>query len=303
MTQSKLDSLNDRYRILNHVLFESGPGGLPIIRVSNPHALATISLHGGHVLSYQPVGHDDVLWISRESKYQHAKAIRGGVPICWPWFADHPTDPSKPAHGLVRTATWQVSNSQILDNDQTLIQLMINSNEDTLAIWPHPFELTLTITVGSYLNIDLSGKNTGISDTVCGGALHSYFRVGDIRDISIHGLDQTTYIDKGDGFKHKTQCGPLVINGFTDSVYLDTTAECVIEDPTIGRRIHVAKTNSSTTVVWNPWADKAASMLDFADDEYPKMVCVETANADDDVVTISPGQEHHMGASIRVEHM
>ena len=296
-----IESLNEQFAVPDHARFEAGPGGLPIVVITNKHATATVSLHGGHVLSYQPTGHEDVLWVSRQSKFESGKAIRGGIPICWPWFADHPTDPSKPAHGIVRTAMWKILATNVIEDDQTQVRMGISDTPKTREVWPHPFDLTVTVTVGPQLQVDLAGVNKGDKNIVCGGALHAYFNVSSASEIAILGLDGCTYINKVDAFKQKTQQGPVKITALTDSVYLNTADDCIIEDPGKTRRIRVAKSGSRSTVVWNPWSEKATGMADFGDDEFRSMVCVEAANAADDVATVAPGQAHRMGTQIGVE--
>jgi len=241
------------------------------------------------------------LWVSRQAIYTPGKAIRGGIPICWPWFADHPTDSGQPAHGLVRNRMWEVLDTAVVEGGQTQIRLGVSDNSQTREIWPHSFRLTVTVTIGSQLKVDLVGVNTGDKTMVCGGALHAYFSVAAIDQVVIHGLDRCTYIDKVDALKRKQQEGPVKITGLTDSVYLDTTDDCVIEDQSKSRRIRIAKSNSRSTVIWNPWSDKAAGMSDFGDQEYLTMVCVETANAANDVISVGPGQTHHMGTRISIE--
>jgi len=301
MSGSDPKSLNDRFALADQLRFTPGPGGLPIAAITNRHGSASVCIHGGHVTSYKPIGHDEVLWVSSLSKYQPGKAIRGGIPICWPWFADHPTQPEKPAHGVVRAMMWEVLDTRVVKEDQTQILLGISDNEQTREIWPHPFHLTVAVTLGPRLSVELVGIHRGDKEAVYGGALHSYFSIGSISDTVVRGLEGCTYIDKTDSFKHKTQQGVVRVTGEADWVFLDTTADCLIEDPLKKRCIRIAKSDSRSTVIWNPWSDKAAGMADFGNDEFRAMVCVEAANAGNDVVTLAPGQTHRMGTQISVE--
>jgi len=293
-----LQSLNETFAITNQLDFTSGPGGLTLAEVRNRHAAATISLHGAQVLAFQPHGRRPVLWRSQKSQYQPGKAIRGGVPICWPWFGAHPTDPSKPAHGFVRTALWSVLATAALADGATQIRLRLNDGEATYDLWPHAFDVRAVINVGAQLRVELIVRNPGDAPFTCGGALHSYFGVSDSSAIAIQGLDGCEYLDKVDAFQRKRQQGPVVIDAETDRVYLDTTATCAIDDPGMRRRITIAKAGSHTTVIWNPWAEKAAQIADFSAEEYRNMVCVETANANTDSVTVAPGGEHRLVAII-----
>ncbi|MBX2996922.1 MAG: D-hexose-6-phosphate mutarotase [Caldilineaceae bacterium] len=296
-----LQRLNQRFALADALSFVAGPGDLPTARIHNRHARAEICLLGAHILSFQPHGEEPVLWMSRESNFAVGKAIRGGIPVCWPWFAGHPTDSSKPSHGFVRTALWSVTDTRNLANGETQIELGIESNEETLALWPHRFELRLRATVGTTLTVELISHNPGEEAFTYTGALHSYFTVGDSTEIAIHGLADGDYLDKTESFARKTQRGPIQISGPTDRIYLDTDTECVIDDPGLGRRIHIGKSNSHTTVVWNPWSSGAARLPDFGDDEYRGMVCVETARAAEDVATVPAGGEDRLTARIWIE--
>jgi len=178
------------------------------------------------------------------------------------------------------------------------LRLGLTESEATYAIWPHAFDLELIATVGPELNVELISRNTGEAPLVVGGALHSYFRVGDVSRVAIHGLEGRSYIDKVDGGQQKAQDGPITIGMETDRIYLDTTAECVIDDPALGRRIRVAKAGSRTTVVWNPWIEKARLMPDCGEEEYLNFVCVETTNALEDVFDLAPGAEHRLRQTI-----
>lgn len=296
-----LQTLNQRFGLADQLTFVAGPGDLPTARIHNRHARAEICLLGAHVLSFQPHGEEPVLWLSGESNFAVGKPIRGGIPVCWPWFAAHPTDSSKPSHGFVRTALWSVAATRSLEDGATQVELGIDSNDETLALWPYRFELRLTVTVGTTLTVELISRNPGEAAFRYTGALHSYFTVSDAAGIAIHGLADGDFLDKTEGFARKTQRGPIQISGPTDRVYLDTDAECVIDDPGLGRRIHIGKSNSHTTVVWNPWSSGAIRLPDFGDDEYRGMVCVETARAAEDVATVPAGGEDQLTARIWVE--
>jgi len=298
-----LQSLNETFAITQQVAFKAGPGGLTIAEVRNRYATATVSLHGAHVLGFQPHGHSPLLWVSQRSLYQPGKAIRGGIPICWPWFGPHPTDASKPAHGFARTSMWGVLATAALADGATQLRLRLRDSDATDDLWPHSFDLRAVITVGPQLRVELIARNYGDAPYTCGGALHSYFGVSDIGAIAIQGLDGCAYLDKVDGGQRKLQAGPITIDAEVDRVYLNTTETCTIEDPGLHRRISVAKAGSRTTVIWNPWIEKARRLADFGDEEYHGMVCVETANAEGDSVTVAPGGEHQLAAIIGVESL
>ncbi len=295
------DVLNEQFAIAQHITFAATAGGLPVAEIHNSHAAASVAVQGGHVITFQPHVQQPVLWVSSLSAFEPGKTIRGGIPVCWPWFGAHPTDPSKPFHGFVRVAMWQVRGTSVGPADATEIRLGLTESEASRALWPHIFDLEIVVTVGAQLRVELITRNPGDQPFVCGGALHSYYTVGDARRIAIHGLDGGDYLDKVENFKRKSQQGPVTIEGETDRVYLDTDAACVIDDPALNRRLEIAKAGSRTTVVWNPWAEKAGQLADFGDEEYLSMVCVETANADTDVATVAPGGEHRLSAVIGLE--
>jgi glucose-6-phosphate 1-epimerase len=294
MQSDDLSAIADQFAIPDYVAFIAGPEGLPMVELRNQHATALVAVQGGHVARFQPHGAEPVLWVSRLSSYAPGRGIRGGIPVCWPWFAQHPSDPTKPFHGFARTAMWQVRGTSVLEDDSTQLRLALTDSEATYQMWPHAFALELVVTVGPQLNVELISRNTGDTSFVVGGALHSYFRVGDVSRVTIHGLEGHSYIDKVDGGQQKTQTGPITIGMETDRIYLDTTSECVIDDPALGRRIRVSKAGSRTTVVWNPWIEKARLMADCGDEEYLNFVCVETTNAVDDVFEVAPGGDHRL---------
>jgi D-hexose-6-phosphate mutarotase len=260
-------------------------------------------LHGGHVLSFFPRGHEPVLWVSKQSRFETGKAIRGGIPVCWPWFADHPTGGDIPAHGFVRTALWTVTESEALKDGRTRLGLVISDNNDTRTLWPYLFRLEIDVTVGTMLKVELIATNTGKEAFTCGGALHSYFHVSSISNVVIKGLEGCSYIDKVDESRRGVQEGSVTIDGETDRIYLEIDGDCLIEDNGLQRRIGIAKSGSRTTVVWNPWVDKARAMKDFGDQEYHSMVCVETANAAEDLITVAPGEAHRLQSIISVESL
>ena len=303
MNNTALAKLNHKYGIGDQLFFTEGPGGLIVAQVRNSHGEATVALHGGHIMSFQPHDQVPVLWLSSKGQFKTGKAIRGGVPVCWPWFADHPSDPDKPAHGFVRTAIWSVIESEKLADASTRLKLFISESEETIKLWPHRFQLEIDFMVSDVLRIKLISTNTDNKPFKCGGALHSYFNISSISNIMIKGLEGCPYLDKVDQGRRKVQEDSISFNGETDRIYLGTAADCIIEDSGMHRRIRISKNGSRSTVVWNPWIDKAGKMMDFGDDEFKGMVCVETANADTDVITLAPGDTHTLEGIIRVESL
>jgi len=306
MSTDPIQDLNARFAIADHVSFVAGVGGFPLVAVSNAHARATIALQGATVVDFQPhnQGQDTqnpVLWLSRHAVYAPGKAIRGGIPLCWPWFGPHPTDSTKPDHGFARTRPWAALGTSVDEDGATTVRLGLSDDDETRALWPHAFTLELVVTVGPTLRLTLVARNTGPDPFACSSALHSYFKVGDVTAIAIRGLEGCAYVDKVNGGRSKVQQGPVTIDGETDRVYTGTMATCTIDDSGLRRRITVAKEGSRSTVVWNPWRDKARRMADVGDDDYQGMVCVEVANALNDTVTVAPGDEHRLQTTIGAE--
>ena len=293
--------LTQRFAIAGHLSIGIDEHGLVRLDVANEHAEAQVYLHGAHVTRFCPHGAQPVLWMSGKSLFAPGKPIRGGVPICWPWFGPHPSDSSQPAHGFVRSRLWTLEETAALSDGRTRLVLTLRSDDETLQRWPHAFALRYTVTVGTTLELDLRSDNPGTAPFTCAEALHTYLTVGDVRQIGISGLSGTTYVDKMRQAQRFSDQGEVTISAETDRVYLDTTATCTVRDPLLGRRLVIAKDGSQATVVWNPWIAKAKAMPDFGDDEWPGMVCIETVNALDHTLTIPPGGSHHMTARIGTE--
>lgn len=279
-----------------------GQGGLPMINVSNEHADALISVYAGQVLSFTPKGAADVLFVSDKAYYAAGKAIKGGVPICWPWFGADPEGKGRPAHGFMRNRMWAVWGSSENADGSSSVTLGVESSPETLAIWPHAFKLAMEITVGKTLQLALVTHNTGDAAFSITQAMHTYFSVGDIAQTRVTGLEGTQYIDKaaGAGGAIRQQDGAVGIAAEVDRVYLDVPAALAIEDGALNRSIRIVSSGNKTAVVWNPWAKIAAEMADLQDDDYTRFVCVETTNAADDVVEVPAGGEFRLVAEYAV---
>ena len=293
-------ALQTQFAIPGHLDIHPGPNGLPVAEIHNQHARATVCLYGGQVLAFQPHGQAPVLWMSAKSNYEAGKAIRGGIPVCWPWFGAHPSRPELPMHGLARLMYWQVLGTEVAPGGATRLRLVLRSGDCTRTSFAGEFELELVVTVSAELRVELITRNTGSEPFTISAALHSYFTVGDARQIVIHGLEGKEYLTKIGTPGRYPQVGPITITQETDRVYFKTAEEVTIEDPVYRRRIVVAKTGSRSTVVWNPWIEKSAKMPDFGDTEYQGMVCVESCNALDDSITLPAGEVHRLQTHHRV---
>ena len=296
-----LSELNSRFGLPGALVFEDGPGGMTMARIATAQGESLISVSGGNVMTWNPAGEKPVLWLSGFAKFAQGKSIRGGVPVCWPWFGPHATESSFPGHGFGRTAPWNVVATEAKPDGVISITLTLEQSEATRAQWPHASSVSLTVNVGRELGLALATRNLGTEAFVLGEALHTYFTVGDVRQAPVTGLSGCAFVDKVEGGARKVQEGDIVIGSEVDRVYVDTEAECSIEDASMNRRIRIQKTGSRSTVVWNPWIAKAEKMGDFGPDGHLGMVCVETCNAQDNVITLEPGAEHVMTCTYSVE--
>jgi glucose-6-phosphate 1-epimerase len=288
-----------RFEIPDIAQIVEGNGGLPKVRITSPGGEGEMYLHGAHVTSWKPVGREEVLFVSSKSRWEQGRAIRGGVPICFPWFGGKGDDPQAPAHGFVRTKAWQLESIAQVGGGVT-VSMFTESDEGTRKWWPAEFRLSYRVTFGSGLGLELVMTNTGIMPLRFEEALHAYYRVGDLEKARVRGLDAVHYFDKTDSNREKAQNGEIAIVSETDRVYQNTGGPIEIVDPGLRRRVLVSKENSRTSVVWNPWAEKARSLSDLGDGEWRKMICVEVCNTAASAVDLGPGQEHTMKALVGV---
>ncbi len=287
-----IDQLNAQFAIPDHIQFLSGPGEFPIAALQNGYGSAAVSVYGGHVLSYQPTGHEPVIWVSQLANYEAGSAIRGGIPIIFPWFGSHPADTSKPSHGFARRSMWQVTQTAQAASGETSITLVLTDTSATTALWPHQFKLSVTVTLGTRLEVSMRCDNLGDAAITMTNALHTYFAVADSTNITIKGLERIDYLDQLNDMQRKSSALPIQIAAEVDRIYLENSQQVDIVDPGLARTIHIRKQGSQSTVVWNPWIEKSARMGDFGDAEYLEMVCVEAGNVGDAAVTIAPNASH-----------
>ncbi len=278
--------------------FSESHAGFPLVHLTANNAQATLSVYGAQVLSYRPTGQDDVLWLSDEARFLAGKSIRGGIPICWPWFGPHPTDSDKPAHGFVRNRSWQLE-ALARDNNVTRVRLTLDAFDP--ALFPQALSACLEICVGDQLSVSLTTINNSAQNATISSALHSYFAVSDISDIAITGLEDKPFRDAVNHDQACVQRGPIRFNGELDRVYQNVDQPICIHDPGLDRVIHILGRGSNSAVVWNPWIEKSERLGDMGEDGYRSMVCVETANADEDRRILKPGTQHCLEAVIQVQ--
>jgi len=298
--------LNERFALAGSLSFIEATdylgNGLAIARIQNSHASADIAIQGAQILTYEPENEAPVIWLSPQAKFISGKAIRGGVPVCWPWFGNHETESSFPAHGFARNLEWSVLGSDALEDGSTRVVFELQSNDIAKMQWPYEYHLRYIVTIGATLSVELVTKNIGSSSFTISEALHTYLVIGDIEKTVVKGLANAEYIDKVDGFKRKTQNGDIKVGSEVDRVYLNTAEDCVIEDGKLNRRIRIRKAGSQSTVVWNPWAEKTVQMGDLGTEGYRGFVCVESANAADNALSLTPGESHTLRVTYSVEH-
>lgn len=295
-----ISELNSRFGIPNHINIDAGFGGLPRINITTALAEAQVYLHGAHVTHYARPGQAQLLFMSEKSLFAAEKPIRGGIPICFPWFGDHPTDQAMPAHGFARVQPWTLTSAEIISNTTAHLVLELESDEQTRKLWPYDFVARYTIMIDTQLKLALHVRNTGDKPLRFEEALHTYLSVDDIRHTTVSGLAGAHYVDKTRNWQRLEQTAPAIaFTEETDRIYQDNSATCVATDSSTGRTIEVDKDNSVSTIVWNPWMAKAKAMADFGDEEWTKMLCVETANVKERAIDLPPGTSHTMSARIK----
>lgn len=272
--------------------------GFPYIEINNAMAEAKIALQGAHVFAYKARNRPALLWLSTKSHFTQGKAIRGGIPLCFPWFGKNTEDETLPQHGFARTALWELAEVEALDDGSTCVRLRLCESRESLAQWNYRFELTLEVHVAESLSVQLQIKNRDTKAFEIGTALHTYLRVSDIEDVKIEGLEGSSYYD---ALTKRTQVqeGNVKIKEEVDRVY-QTKGENIIVRAGV-QSINIKSEGSSSVVIWNPWKEKSVSMQDMSDTGYKSMVCVETSNALADRQTLAPGETHNIGALYREE--
>lgn len=309
MNITTIEELNKNFSIKegkHYLSFKAGLGDIPLIEIQNAQANATISLQGAHVLSWKPGNGDEVIWLSDDATFATGKSVRGGIPICWPWFGAHESIDTYPAHGFARTVLWQVSETKMLSADETEITFRLVTNEVEAShfkqsiqqMWPLNTIAEYRVTISETLTLQLTTFNQSDETMTIGQALHTYFKVHDVSKTRLEGLENKTYLDKTDNFKTKVQSGAVTVSAEVDRVYLDTADDVIIDDEK--RKIKIKKQGSLSTVVWNPWQEVANKMGDLGKDGYREMLCVETANAAEDVVNIKAGKSHTLSVTYEV---
>lgn len=282
-------------------------GELQCWRIRHTDAELLISQQGAQVLSYRRGEQPPLIWLSEDATYQRGQSVRGGVPVCWPWFGDLGRNPpavqallaepsGAPFHGGVRTLDWQLL---ALEPDAAGVSLQFACPPPASAAnWPAALELQLSIRLDQRLRISLTSHNAGDTPLCISQALHSYFAVSDIQQVEVEGLDDCRYIETLEDWQPRQQQGSLRFSGETDRIYQELPARLSIRDPGWQRRVCLESHGSRSAVLWNPWIDKAARLSSFAADAWQRMLCIETANVWDDCRQLAPGASHSLGLTL-----
>ena len=269
--------------------------GFEYVEIINASACAKIALQGAHLFHYGRVAEAPLLWLSNKSFFEPGRAIRGGIPLCWPWFGKHPANSELPQHGFARTSLWELLEAREIDDQTTEVRLQLQPSAGSLQLWPHKFELLMAITIGSSLNLALITRNCDVDPFEITAALHSYFAVEDVGKVYVEGFAGKPYLDTVTG-KECTQQGNITISHEVDRIYRKIDYPLTLHDQT--RIVHIDAQGSGSAIVWNPWIEKCSAMADMQDDAYKTMLCIETANAAGDARVLAPGEEHTLTSVI-----
>lgn len=269
--------------------------GVPVLWLRNAHCRAALSLHGGQLLSFAPTGETDWLWLSPTTR-RPPGAVRGGVPVCWPYFGREGQPVDAPQHGFARTSTWSLDDVRE-EGDDIVVELSLPANDAS------PLRLKQALHLGRALRQSLTTTNTGGGAIAFTQALHTYFRVGDASCTKLNGVEGLNYADKYAAGAERLQSGEWNLNdpcdpGRSDRTYRDTGDEFVLEDPALGRRLRIRSTGSRSLVVWNPGATGVVALGDVPAPDWREFVCVEVANAGADVVELAPGASHALAQTV-----
>lgn len=269
--------------------------GIDVLRVETPFSVARLSLHGAQLLSFVPAGFDDLLWVSPTTS-RPPKAIRGGVPVCWPYFGKQGQPDDAIQHGHARISRWPLTEVKREADGTAVLKLALPLRDGV------PLELHMSIHVGRELRQSIDTLHRGDAPYRLTQALHTYFRVADAAQVRVTGLDGLRYDDKYDGGTH-VQSGEWSLHdprdpGRSDRIYAGTGHRFDLLDPAGGRRIRLDTFGSRSLVVWNPGEAGAAAIADMPDDGWRTFVCLEAANASDDAIELDPGQRHRLSQVI-----
>ena len=293
-------TLNEKFSIPGLIEFVDNAQGALVARMESSQGIMEVACQGAQLLHWAPKDQESVIWLSPQAQFKSGKSLRGGAPVCWPWFGAHPENSSLPSHGFARNLEWRILETSRL-RDATRITMIFEPGSEQQKYWPHQAELTLSITMGEALEMALTTHNQGETVFTITQALHSYFNVGDISRVRVEGLEGKEYIDKVDADACRRQQGAITIEREVDRIYLDCPEDLVIVDEVLKRRIRINRQGSNSAVIWNPWIEKGAAFGDMGEQGYRHMLCVETTNAAKDTVTLKPGESFTQSSRYSLE--
>jgi len=296
-----LNNLNAQFSIPGSLSLIQLDNQFIAINVTNRFADAQICLYGAQIISYTLKNKVDILWLSPTSFFTEGKAIRGGIPVCFPWFGPHPSDQTKPQHGFGRILNWELVETRLTSEDETEVKLRLRSSPATKSYWPFDFLAEMTFTIGKTLTIKLKITNQSDLPFEYSCALHTYLRVTEIGDCSILGLQDCSYQDDSGEIQHIQKEEKLIIDQEVDRNYLYTAGPYILTDPNLNRSIRIHKTGSQVTTVWNPGPDKCQALKDMPDDGYQNFVCIEAVNTLSNTINLAPGEAHETSTTLELE--
>jgi glucose-6-phosphate 1-epimerase len=296
-----LNVLIKKFNLNDQLTFSEDVEGFVMMTVKNKFATADISLYAGQVMSYTPVGQDyNLLFKSDNIDYRPGRALRGGVPICWPWFGNDYSSYGRPPHGFARNQSWELYKVEVDEDENTVVVLRLMHTDNTLAVWPQKFDLRLKVIIGKTLTMSLTTRNIDKKPLTISQALHTYFSVSNIKNVEITGLNGKPYLDKLDDFEEKMTTGSIMISEEVDRIYQEIDGPVVLSDSGYNHKVIITSKGSKTTIIWNPWHSSSKNIQDLSEHDYEKFMCVETANTAGDLVVIQPGDHHKLTTSYRI---
>lgn len=264
---------------------------LGLLVIDTPRCRARIAPQGAQLLEFAGADGTPLLWCSPQALYRRGKAIRGGIPLCFPWFGPHPQDAGKPAHGFARTRDWQLEEAITSIDGGVQLAFVFSDDDATRALWPASFRARLAMTLGADIALELALTNTGTAAVTPEIAFHAYFPVTDIRAAVVSGLAGARAIDQlCPGAAGAPSPDELRFAGETDRIFLGAGQDYRLHDEARGTRIRITSTGCPAVVVWNPWVDKSARLADMPADGWQRMVCIECASLRGDAQALAPGE-------------
>jgi D-hexose-6-phosphate mutarotase len=270
-------------RELYPALHGEDQSGLPMLVVENALGRAVIALMGAHLMSFRPAGKEEFFWISPRSPLTAGTPIRGGIPLCLPWFG--PNAEGGPQHGFARTQEWALVDAEALADGRSRVVLELRGDDSHCPQWPHAFLFQLAVTVGSELDLTMTVENLSEKAAPLSFAFHTYFAVPDVAQAKVQGLEGVTYIDKMDGFIRKQQQGAVQLTAATDNVYLDAPRVQTVQ---AGKAAYEIRSRASCAVVWNAW-NNDRNIADIGEGNHVGYLCVERGDVMDRALVLEPG--------------